>query len=133
MLFRWKGSQELRRFGFNLGLGLTVAGFIIFLRHKSYFVGFLSTAAFVFILSILYPTALKPIKKILDSVIFSFSWIISAISLLVAFYLIFTPIGILLRIFKRDLLNQRIDNSSTSYWIKRQEKVFSKDYYEQMG
>jgi hypothetical protein len=39
----------------------------------------------------------------------------------------------LLRFFRKDLLNQRIDNSSTSYWIRKQEKVFSKSHYEQMG
>lgn len=133
MLLRWMMSRELRIFGFNLGLGLTVAGFIIFLRHKSYFLWFLSAGSFIFILSILYPSALKPIKKILDVVIFSFSWLVSTISLLFAFYFIFTPIGILLRIFRKDLLDQRTDSSISSYWIKRQEKVFSKGHYEHMG
>jgi len=128
-----KGSRELRRFGFNLALGLTVAGFIMFLRHKPYFLWFLSAGAFVFILSILYPSALKPIKKILDFVIFSFSWLVNAISLLFAFYFIFTPIGILLRFFRKDLLHRKIDRNIKSYWLKRKNTVFSKVFYERMG
>ena len=125
--------RELRRFGFNLALGLTVAGFIMFLRHKPYFLWFLSAGAFVFILSILYPSALKPIKKILDFVIFSFSWLVNAISLLFAFYFIFTPIGILLRFFRKDLLHRKIDRNIKSYWLKRKNTIFSKVFYERMG
>jgi len=127
-------SQEPpRRFGFNLGLGLTVAGFIMFLRHKPYFLWFLSTGAFVFILSISHSNTLKPVKKILDVVIFSFSWLVSTISVLFTFYFIFTPIGILLRFFRKDLLHRKIDRNIKSYWLKRKNTIFSKVFYERMG
>jgi Saxitoxin biosynthesis operon protein SxtJ len=35
------------------------------------------------------------------------------------FYVIFTPAGILLRLFGKDLLRLKYDRSATSYWIRR--------------
>jgi hypothetical protein len=35
------------------------------------------------------------------------------------FYVIFTPAGLLLRLFGKDLLRLKYDRSATSYWIRR--------------
>ena len=72
-------------------------------------------------------------EDILDFVILSISLSISIISLVIAFYLIFTPIAILLRLFGRDLLNKKINKNAPSYWIQRKKNVFSKESYERMG
>ena len=123
-----------RRFGFNLGLGLSILGFISFLRHKEYFIWFWAIASGFMSIAILYPRALKPVKWIMDKVIFCFSWIISVVSFTFMFYIIFTPIGIILRVFRKDLLDQKIDKKANSYWIKRGKGIFSKKgFYERMG
>jgi len=123
-----------RRFGFNLGLGLNILGCILFYRHKEYFIWFSGIGSISLALAILYPKALMPLKKLMDGVIFCFSWLVSVITLSVAFYLIFAPIGIMLRCFRKDLLGQRIDKGTRSYWLKRKEGIFSKkDFYERMG
>ena len=40
----------------------------------------------------------------------------------VIFYLILTPISIMIRIFKNDLLNEKFEKERNSYWIKRIKK-----------
>jgi hypothetical protein len=35
------------------------------------------------------------------------------------FYVIFTPAGLLLRLFGKDLLRLKYDRSAPSYWIRR--------------
>jgi hypothetical protein len=126
-------SKELRKFGFNLGLGLNILGFIMFYRHRGYFIWFSGLGSVVLLAAILYQDILAPLKKILDFIILSISRVISIISLIIAFYLIFTPIAILLRLFGRDLLNKKISKDTSSYWIKRKKNVFSKESYEHMG
>ena len=77
---------------------------------------------------------LKPLKKLIDRVIFYFSWIVSAASFTFMFYIVFAPVGIILRVFRKDLLDQKIDKKTNSYWIKRKEDTFSKKgFYERMG
>jgi len=43
----------------------------------------------------------------------------SKIIIFILFYFIFLPIGILLKLFKKDLLNKKIDKSATTYFIDR--------------
>ena len=126
-------NKELRKFGFGLGLGLNILGCILFYRHKEHFIWFSSVGSIAAISAVLYPKVLAPLKKLLDKLIFAIGWLTGILSLLIVFYLIFTPIGILFRFFKTDFLYKRIDKNSTSYWLKRKENIFSKDFYERMG
>lgn len=38
--------------------------------------------------------------------------------LIIVYYLIFTPVGIFLRLAKKDLLDIKIDKNKASYWIE---------------
>jgi len=105
----------------------------MFLRHRPHFIWFISIASLHLILAIIYPRALTVTKAILDFIIRSIGQTVNLVSLLVAFYLIFAPIGILFRLFRKDLLHQRIDKKAVSYWIKRKQDIFSKASYERMG
>jgi len=125
-------NKDLRKFGFSLGLGLNILGCVLFYRHKGYFIWFSVIGSIALMLGVIYPKALAPLKKLLDWIIAIIGWLTSAISLSIAFYLIFTPICFLLKIFGKDLLNKRMDNAS-SYWIKRKQDIFSKQSYERMG
>ena len=51
--------------------------------------------------------------------------IVSPIIMGVIFFLTVTPIGIIMRLFGKDVLNQRIEKSAKSYWIKRKEPMSS--------
>ncbi|MBU1912689.1 MAG: hypothetical protein KKB22_04065 [Candidatus Omnitrophica bacterium] len=126
-------NKEYRKFGFSFGLGINILGCILFYRHKEHFIWFTCIGSAAFMLAILYPVILAPLKKLLDKVIFFIGWFTSAITLLIAFYLIFTPIGFLARLFGKDLLDQKIDKKASSYWVKRKQGIFLKQYYERMG
>jgi dolichol-phosphate mannosyltransferase len=130
---QWRTRRELKRFGFNLALGLNILGCILFYRHKEHFIWFSTIGSIVLILSIMRPEILAPVKRLLDKLIFIISWLTTSIGLLMVFYLIFTPVAILLKISGRDLLHQKIDKSTASYWIKRKQMPFSKESYERLG
>ena len=46
----------------------------------------------------------------------------SKIIIFLLFYIIFLPIGVLLKIFRKDLLNKKIDKSAKSYFIDCKEQ-----------
>lgn len=126
-------DKGLRKFGFSLGLGLNILGCILFYRHKEHFIWFSVIGSIALISAIVCPKALAPLKKLLDKLIFIIGWLTSLITLLIVFYLIFTPIAVLLKIFGKDLLDEKINKKTTSYWIKRKNIIFSKESYERMG
>jgi len=126
-------EHELRTFGFRFALAMNILGAIMFYRRREHFIWFTGIGCLNVVFAILYPRALVPVKKILDFVIFSIGRLVNIVTSLVAFYLIFTPIAILLRVFGKDLLKQGIDKKATSYWIKIKKRPFSKTFYERMG
>ena len=128
-----KNMKEVRRFGFHLGLALNIAGSIMFYRERAHFIFFTGVGSLSLIFAILYPMALRPLKKILDFIILSIGRIINTVSLMIVFYLIFAPIGIFLRILGRDLLHERIDKRAVSYWVRRRDEPPSEKSYERMG
>jgi len=125
--------REVRKFGFSLGLAMNIMGAVMFYRGKGHFIWFTGFGCLDLILAILWPQALSPLKKALDFIILLVGRIVNTVSLLLVFYLIFSPIGILLRIFGRDLLHKKMDRSLVSYWIKREKGMPLPNSYERMG
>lgn len=124
---------DFRKFGFNLGLALNILGVVMFYRNREYFVWFSGIGFFALISAVLWPGLLAPVKKIVDAVIFSIAWLTKTVTSLMAFYLIFAPIGILLRLLNKDPLHRKIDKLALSYWIEHKGKPFTKKTYERMG
>lgn len=58
------------------------------------------------------------------------SWINTRLILIILFYLIFTPIGLVLRILGKDLLDRKINKISKSYWRKKEENKFGLAAYQ---
>lgn len=48
----------------------------------------------------------------------------------IIFYIIFAPIGIMLGLIRKDLLDERLDKDAKSYWNKKDNGVFAKEQYE---
>lgn len=128
-----KKIRDIKEFGYRFALALNILGTIMFYRQRGHFIWFTSIGSISLILALIYPNALNPLKKILDSVILLIGRLVNAISLIMVFYLIFTPIGILLKFLRMDLLNQKIDEAVSSYWIRRKRSTFSIEAYERMG
>lgn len=72
-------------------------------------------------------------KKIINNIKFLFllfykTWIkfgdftseiIAKIIIAILFYVVFTPVSIILKLLNKDLLNKKIDKNAKTYWIER--------------
>ncbi len=58
-------------------------------------------------------------------------WVISHIVLALVYYLLMTPIGWLMRLFRYDPLRRRFDRSAATYWIPREEDENTQHYFRQ--
>ncbi|MCY2991852.1 MAG: SxtJ family membrane protein [Planctomycetota bacterium] len=63
-----------------------------------------------------YPQTLRPIFVGLSLVGLPIGWGVSELTLLVLFYGLFLPIGLLLRLLGRDPLDRKFDAQASSYW-----------------
>ena len=70
------------------------------------------------IMGLVLPVLLKPVYIVWMRFAFILGWINTRIILVILFYLIFTPAGLLMRLFKIDLLER--NNRADSYWKKKE-------------
>ncbi|MCM8781407.1 MAG: SxtJ family membrane protein [Candidatus Omnitrophica bacterium] len=124
-------KSNLKRFGITMGVVFLVASGIFFSRHKSGLSTWLCLLSSIFLLfSLVKPTLLKPIYILWIQSAFILGWLNTRLLLIVIFYLIFAPIGIIMRLLKVDLLNRRIDRYKKSYWEEKVRMDFKPLDYE---
>ena len=70
------------------------------------------------ILGILNSKILSPLNKIWFKFGLLLGKIISPIVMSIIFFIVVTPIGLILRLFKKDVLNLKFNNNNT-YWIEK--------------
>jgi len=61
---------------------------------------------------------------------FVLGWVNTRILLCIIFYLIFSPLGLIMRIFRIDLLDRRFNCATESYWKAKSSKEFSQADYQ---
>jgi hypothetical protein len=124
-------SKELRKFAI---IAVFFFGAIAFLQYRhdrataTYI--FAGLSAWGLIAAATVPIVIRPLHWFLTKVAHYIGWFNTRLLLGILFYLFFTPIGLLMRLFGKDLLNQKIDTNADSYWIPKGEKPFDRKDYE---
>jgi hypothetical protein len=122
-------KNNLRKFGITMGMVLGAISLFISLRHTHDALPIAIISLSFFILAIL-PASLKYIYILWMRAASVLGWINTRLILSIMFYLIFTPTGLLMKLFGADLLERKINKRKDSYWIKKEKKDFSPLDYE---
>ncbi len=113
-------TKELRKFGIVLGLILGAFGLIHYLKHHvnawPWFWGFAAAAILV---ALIYPVALRPVYRVFTKVTHAIGWFNTRVILILLYYLLLTPIGLIMRLFGKEPLDRKIEKEKESYWIQR--------------
>jgi len=91
---------------------------------------FLGSGFGLFIMSYVAYPVFKPIHIGWMKLAFVLGWFMTRVILSVFYYLILTPIGLILRVTGKDLLDKEINRDAKSYWIKREPAVSDKTRWE---
>jgi hypothetical protein len=81
----------------------------------------------VFAIGLVLPRVIRPLFVGLTVVVFPMGWIVSRLVLAAVFYLVVTPIGLLLRLTGRDALERRRSAEGT-YWKSKEQPESSESY-----
>jgi glucan phosphoethanolaminetransferase (alkaline phosphatase superfamily) len=124
-------KSEWKKFGMMMGIILTMIGFyLIWKKNNNYYYYPLSFAAAFFAAGLFLPVLLKPVYKawMILSVVMGF--IMTKVIMVVIFYLILTPLGLIASMTGKKFLDMKIDKSAKSYWITREKTQKLKSDYE---
>ena len=113
-------KKDLRQFGLVLALILGLIGYLQLRKgHVNVYPWLCYAGGMSLIFGILLPGVLKPVFIVFTHVAHAIGWFNTRVILILVYYLILTPIGLLMRVFGKDILDQRLDGDASSYWIKR--------------
>ena len=121
---------ENKRFGRQMGLVLVALAGLGFWRDWPSFlsVSFLTLGAVHLILAVIAPGLLTGFNRFWMSLGYYFGKVFAPIEMAIIFFLMFTPIALLMRLFRRDALLIR-KNKVNSYWKVRETPQISAESF----
>ena len=124
------GKRELRQFGITIAVVLGILGSWFIWQGKGGSSILLTIAILFLSLGLFLPSLLKPLQKLWMTLAVLLGWLMTRVILIVLFYLVVTPIGLLARICGKDFLNRKFNKEAESYWIPRKAPTPDKKNYE---
>lgn len=126
------GNKAIRNFGITFLVVLSAIGGLLLYKGKPLGYAFVGFGMLFFLLGWSAPGALRGLYKVWMGLAVVLGFFMSRIILSLLFYLVVTPIGLVMRLVGKDILNQKWDNNVDSYWIKREKTPIDKKQYEKL-
>jgi len=127
-------DRELRQFaGIWFPAFWAIVGLLIGSRtgHWLWPILIVSVAAVIGLIGLVHPRLAWPIYVAWMCAAFPVGWLVSHLLLAAVFYLLISPLGLLLRLAGRDKLKLRLDSDAKTYWTERQPPSSSDRYFRQ--
>ena len=115
-------TKDLRSFAYIWAAIFTFIGVIPLFKNHDIKIWALGIAVAFILIAWIKPALLQSFYVLWTKVGEFIGGIISKIMLAILFYFIFTPVAVILRLLKKDLLHKRIDKTVSSYWIEREQQ-----------
>lgn len=124
--------KQLRQFGLMVGPILIAVG--LWRLYKGDFeTGRLvlwSAGGALLALGLLAPALLTPVYKGWMKLAHGLAYVNTRILITLIFYLVVTPIGLLMRMIKGDILAEKFDRNAPTYWNKIERSGSLKEHFE---
>ena len=125
-------TKNVRKFGYLFGaICLVVSAYLVYRGKLTW--PYVGGAGLLFLAGALVGIPLlRPIYRGWMTFAFVLGWINARVLLGLFFYLVLTPVGLILRISGKDLLDEKIDRSAPSYWIRRERRADERGRLERL-
>lgn len=123
-------SRQLRQFGFVALVALPLMAWL-WRFTEPVFWGFAGVAGFAGVLALLAPQSLRWPFLLLSIVALPFGLVVSEVMLAAMFFLVFLPIGLIVRLLSRNEFRQTFDSHAATYWTVKAQASSESSYFRQ--
>ena len=117
------GTSQLRSFGLLVGGIFAIIGvWPLLLRGDALRLWALILSGLLLVSALLLPSILKPIYHVWMRLGAILGWVNTRIILAIGFFLVFSPMGLVMRVFGRDALLRKLDPTLNTYRVPRSSK-----------
>ncbi len=124
-------KKELKSFGVTMAVILGAIGLVSFWRGGAHAVYWGAASVFFLGAGLLAPAVLKPLQKAWLTLGLLMGALIAPVVLCAIYVLIVTPLGLVLRLSGKDLLDSKFPDNRDSYWIPhgpREKESYEKQF-----
>ena len=111
-----KTDRELRRFGIVMAVPLSALAAFAAWRGNDLWMWFAGAAGIFQLLGLVAPSRLRGFEALWMKLALAMGHVMTFVILVVTFFLVFTPLGFLMRVFGKRPLSIGFDRSATTYW-----------------
>jgi hypothetical protein len=133
---KWNPSvPELRQFGgMWLPAFLAVLGIVIGYHQQTGAItaGLLILTVLVCMLGLTWPSLFRPVFIVWMALFYPVGWTISHLLLVIVFFGVMAPVGLLLKLFGYDPMAREFDRSCKSYWVSHNPGGDAPRYFRQL-
>ena len=112
--------KMLRSFGLLVGGVFAVIGLWPWVfRHSDPRIWALAVSAALVVPALVWPAALRPVYRVWMTIGHALGWVNTRVILAVCFYLVVTPVGMLMRLLGKDPMRLGFDPTAQTYRVNR--------------
>ena len=123
-------NRQLRQFGIICLFALPLVGWL-WGGSLTVLAGLAAVGLVLATVGVAFPIALKPIFLALTILVTPIGMVIGEVAMLLIFFGVFLPIGVIFRLVKRDALKLKVDQAAESYWQDKKQPSSAASYYRQ--
>jgi len=131
----WNPSKnELRIFSVVQIVFFAMIAFFVVPRYtdsQTVQVAIVSLSAAVGVLGLIFTSLIRVVYVVWMAVLFPVGWVVSHVLLGAAYYLVFSPIALCMRLFGYDPMKRKFDAEAPTYWVRRQPRTGTSHYFKQ--
>lgn len=123
--------KTLRSFGLVVGGVFGAVGLLWLWKGHSGSGIFLTLAALLIVPGLFFPKALKHVNRAWMILALLLGWVMTRVILSIVFYAVLTPIALIMRLGRHDLLNRKYPDPRETFWIPKEDKRTPESYEKQ--
>jgi hypothetical protein len=127
---KFNDKKEWRKFALGLGLILTAVGGVQFLKSHPVYPYFLAAGGLTALAGILLPICVKPVFILFSYLGAVMGWFSTRLILAAIFFLLLTPIALVMKLAGKKFLTMGRDLNLKTYWIARNKNYGDAESFE---
>ena len=125
-----KSDEAVKKTGLTVGVVLILVSLLLWYLGKTSFIYFSIIGGLLVILAFIAIPVLRPFHKLWMTLALLMGFVMSRVILMILFYFVLTPIGLLAKIVGKKFMPLGFDKNAATYWEKRENIVKQKIDYE---
>ena len=128
---KFNNRKEWKKFAIGVAIILSVISAVQWYLDIEIYPYFFGSAFIILLSGLLVPVVIKPLFIAFSYLGFVLGWVMTRVILSLLYYLVFTPVGLILKLTGKKVLDTSFRSEQKSYWIKRdkeQEMDFTKQF-----